>query len=250
MQFDITAALELDIPETGLDLAKLVFDVARECNSTGGYSRSIDFSGLLDDILIQIAIVKAQQNNPNLSEDEKQNIIDTITAENNRKKEELAAARAAKREKVKQLIHGNASEGYELAYNICKGDKSDEAKELSYCLISYLENLSIEEKLEISRLYVESLLALGKGGNDVADIYCEMGRLACPENKRGDYSLSLNFYEKAYENINERTWRLNEIVAFCNRFGLEELREKCEQKKAFLQSLPPKTIDDLISKHL
>lgn len=250
MQSDITADLELDIPERGLDLAKLVFDVAGECNTTGRYRRSIDFSGLLDDIIIQIEIVKARQDNPNLSEDEIQNIVDTITAENNRKKEELAAARAAKREKVKRLIHGNASEGYELAYSICKGDKSNEAKELAYRLIRHLENLSIEEKLETSRLYVESLIDLGKSGNDIADIYCEMGRLVCPQNKRGDYSLSLGFYEKAYEYIDERTWRLNEIVAFCNKFGLDEFREKCEQKKTYLQSLPPKTIEDLLSKNL
>ena len=250
MQSDITADLELDIPERGLDLANLVFDVADECKTTGVYRRTIDFSGLMDEVLTEVEAVRLRIENPNLPEDEIQTRIDAIIAENNRKREALAAAKAAKREKVKQFIHGNASEGYELAYSICKDDKSNEAKELAYRLIRHLENLSIEEKLEISRLYVESLIDLGKKGNDVADIYCEMGRMACPQNKRGDYSLSLGFYEKAYEYIDERTWRLNEIVGFCNKFALDELRERCEQKKAYLQSLPPKTIEDLLSKYL
>ena len=250
MQFNITAALELDIPEKGVDLAKLIFDVAEDCNTSYSMRHSIDMNDFADKIMIELEIFKVRHDNSHLPETQVQELVDALVSEHNREKEAIAAEKAAKREKVKQLIHGSALEGYELAYSICKGDKSNEAKELSYRLISHLKNLSIEEKLEISRLYVESLIDLGKSGNDIADIYCEMGRLACPQNKRGDYSLSLGFYEKACEYIDKRTWRLNEIVAFCNRFGLDELREKCEQKRAFLQSRPPKTIDDLISKHL
>lgn len=250
MQFDITSDLKLDISEKGLDLAKLVFDVAEECNTSYSIRHSIDMNDFADKIMIELEIFKVRHDNAHLPEDQVQELVDALVAEHNREKEAIAAEKAAKREKIKRLIHGNASEGYQLAYSICKDNKSNVAKELAYRLMGHLENLSIEEKLEISRLYVESLIDLGKSGNDIAEIYCEMGRLACPENKRGDYSLSLSFYEKAYEHMDERTWQLNEIVAFCNKFGLDELREKCQQKKVFLQSLPPKTIDDLISKHI
>ena len=250
MQSDITAGLELDIPERGLDLAELVFDVAQECDTSHTIRHSLDFSDFADKILIELLTFKVRHENSHLPEAQVQEMVDALVAEHNQEKEALAAEKAAKREKVKQFIHGDAVEGYELAFSICKGDESNEAKALAYRLMRHLKNLSIEEKLEISHLYVESLIDLGKKGNEVADIYCEMGRLACPQNKRGDYSLSLSFFEKAYEYIDERTWRLNEIVAFCNKFALHELRERCEQKKAYLQSLPPKTIEDLLSENI
>ena len=246
MQPNLNAHLELDVPDRGLDLAELVFSVAEECNTSHSFMHSLNTNDFADKIILKMEIFKVRHENSHLPEAQVQELVDALVAEHNREKEALAAAKAAKREKVKQYIHGNALEGYELAYSICKGEKSNEARELAYRLISHLENLSMEEKLEISRLYVESLIELGKGGNDVADIYCEMGRLACPQNKRGDYSLSLEFYEKAYEYIDEKTWRLNEIVAFCNKFGLEQFREKCERKKAVLQSLPHKTVKDLV----
>ena len=231
MQPDNTLNIGLGLPEKGLALAKLIFDVAGECDTTGGYRGSIDASGLLDEILTQIEIVRLKHENPNLPEDEMQTLIDAIIAENNRKKKELEAAKAAKKAKVKQLIHGNALEGYELAYSICKVDSSDKAKELAYRMVSRLKNLSIDEKLEICRLYADSLINLGKSGNDIAKVYCDMATLVYPVYKRDDYSLCLCFYEKAYEYIDAPTYMLNAIIGFCNRFGIDELREKCEQKK-------------------
>lgn len=226
--------IALELPERGVELAKLIFDVARECDTTGGYRGSIDASGLIDEILTQIEIVRLKHENPHLPEEEIQNRIDDIIAENNRKKEELAVTKAAKREKVKQLIHENATEGYELAYSICKVDDSDEAKELAYRMVRRLKKLSIEEKLEICYSYVDSLINLGENGNDIAKVYCDMATLVYPVYKRDDYSLCLSFYEKAYEYIEAPTYMLNEIIGFCNRFGVDELRKKCEQKKANL----------------
>lgn len=233
MQSDIIMGMGLDLPERGLDLAKLVFDVAVECDTTGGYRRSIDINVFLDEVLTQIEIARVRHENPNLPEEEIQKLVDAIIAENNRKKEELAAAKAAKRERVKQLIHGNASEGYELAYRLCKEDNSDEAKELAYRMVHRLKSHSIEEQIDICCLYAESLINLGKGGNEVAKVYCQMAHFVYPQSKRADYSLCLSFYEKALEYIDEPNWVLDEIIGFCNSFGINELRAKCEEKKEF-----------------
>lgn len=231
MEDDSNMTLDFDLPERGLELAKLVFDVAEECNTSGGYRRTIDFSGLLDKILIQVETVRLHHENQNLPKDEIQKHIDAIIAENNRKKEELAAVKAAKRAKVKQYINGNAAEGYELAYRLCKEDNSNEAKELAYIMLNRLKKHSTEERIDICRQYAESLISLGECGNSVAKVYRDMATLVYPVNKRDDYSLCLYYYEKAYNHIDEPTWMLDEIIGFCNRFSIEELRAKCEQKK-------------------
>ncbi len=227
--------MDLNVPETGLDLAQLIYDVARECDTTGGYRRTVNFSGLLDDVLTQIEIVKIRNKNPNLSEVEIQKRVDAVIAESNRKREELEAAKAAKREKIKQLFHGNALEGYELAYRLCKEDNSHEAKKLAYHMVHRLKNHPKEEQLDICRLYAESLAENGESGNNIAKVYCDMATLVYPVYKRDDYSLCLSFYYKAYEFIDEPTRMLDEIIGFCNRFRLDELRTKCEQKKKALQ---------------
>ena len=235
MQPEIILNTELDLPEKGLDLAKLIFDVARECDTTGGIRGTIDVSGLVDEILNQIEILSLQHENPDMSEDELQKHTDALIAETNRKKEELAVERAAKRDRIKQYIHSNALKGYELAYSICKNENSDEAKELAYHMVKRLKNFSLEEKLEICRQYAESLIDLQKSGNDIAKVYCDMAALVYPAYKRDDYSLCLSFYEKAYQYIDEPTHMLDEIIGFCNGFRLNELREKCKQKKKILQ---------------
>ena len=236
MQSDNSTKMELDIPEKGVDLAKLIYDVAGECDTSGGYRRTVDFSGLLDDVLTQIEIARIRNKNPNLSEIEIQKLVDAIIAENNRKREEIEAAKAAKREKIKQLFHGNALEGYELAYSLCQENNSNEAKELAYRMVHRLKNHSKEEQINICRQYAESLIDIGESGNNIAKVYCDMASLVYPVYKRDDYSLCLSFYEKAYEYIDEPTRMLDEIIGFCNRFRLDELRTKCEQKKKALHA--------------
>lgn len=236
MQSDNSTKMELDIPEKGVDLAKLIYDVAGECDTSGGYRRTVDFSGLLDDVLTQIEIARIRNKNPNLSEIEIQKLVDAIIAENNRKREEIEAAKAAKREKIKQLFHGNALEGYELAYSLCKENNSNEAKELAYRMVHRLKNHSKEEQINICRQYAESLIDIGESGNNIAKVYCDMASLVYPVYKRDDYSLCLSFYEKAYEYIDEPTRMLDEIIGFCNRFSIDELRTKCEQKKKALHA--------------
>lgn len=231
MQTDTTMNIGLDLPETGIDLANLIFSVAQECDSSCSFRYSIDGNSFLDEILIQLEIARMRHESSHLSETEIQNLADAIIAENNRKKEELAAAKAAKREKIKQRINGNAIEGYELAYSLCRNDDSDDAKALAYRMLSHLPNLSVEEKIETCRTYAESLINLGESGNNIAKVYCRMAGLVYPVYKRMDYSLCLSFYEKAYEYIDEQTRMLDEIIGFCNSFGIDELRVKCEQKK-------------------
>jgi hypothetical protein len=160
--------------------------------------------------------------------------VDAITAENTRKQEDLAAAKAAKREKIKQLFHGTAVEGYELAYRICQKDGSAEAKELSYRMLSGLKHLPVEERLGICNTYVESLIDLGESGNNIAKVFCRMAGLVYPVSKKMDYTLCLSFYEKAYEYIDEPCRMLDEIIGFCNLYKINELREKCVHKKANL----------------
>lgn len=72
--------------------------------------------------------------------------------------------------------------------------------------------------------------------NNIAKVYCDMASLVYPVYKRDDYSLCLSFYEKAYEYIDEPTRMLDETIGFCNRFRLDELRTKCEQKKKALHA--------------
>lgn len=220
--------------EKGMELARLVFDVASECD-TSVRSYTMDLSGFVDEIMTRLEITKVRFENPDLPEDEIQKMIDTIIAESTRRKEEIAAAKAAKRERVKQLIHSNATEGYELAYSLCNVDNSHEAKELAYRMVHHLKNHPLEERLNICRQYAESLIELGKDGNSIAKVYRDMAALVYPVNKRADYSLCLKYYEQAYEYIDASTRLLDEIIGFCNRFGLSELREKCEHKKAALQ---------------
>ena len=236
IQTDTTMNASFDLPEKGVDLAKLVFDVAKECDRTRFSGCSIDLDSFKDEIMSQLKICRVQHENSHLPEAEIQKLVESIIAENKRKKEELAAERAAKREKVQQRINGNALEGYELAYSLCKNDDSDKAKWFKYLLVNHLPSLPSEEKIEICRMYAESLINLGQNGNNIAKVYCHMAGLVYPQYKRMDCSLCLSFYEKAYEYIDEPTWMLDEIIAFCNRFGIDELRVKCQQKKEALQS--------------
>lgn len=231
MDIDTTVTIGLGLPETGVDLAKLIFSVAQECDSSKSMNFSIDLSSLADEIMLELKILRVQHENPHLSEAEIQQLMNEITAENQRKKEILAAEKAAKREKVKQHINGNAIEGYELAYSLCKQDDSDEAKELAYRMLSQLRHRPVEDRFEICRTYVESLINLGECGNNIAKVYCRMAGLVYPVYQRSDYSLCLSFYEKAYEYIDEPTRMLDEIIGFCNRFRLNDLRAKCELKK-------------------
>ena len=234
MQTNISMNTDPDIPEQGVELAKLIYDVAQDCDSSGGYRRTIDLSGLLDNILTTIETVKIRHDNPNLSEEEIQRRVDAITAENNRKQEALAAAKAAKREKVKQMFHGNAVEGYALAYSICQKDGSAEAKELSYRMLSSLRYLPVEERLEICYSYVDLLIACGETGNKIAEVYDRMACLVYPVSKKEDHTLCLSFYEKAYEYVDAPSRILDGVIGFCNLYKINDLREKCEQKKKTL----------------
>ena len=234
MQTNISMNTDPDIPEQGVELAKLIYDVAQDCDSSGGYRRTIDLSGLLDNILTTIETVKIRHDNPNLSEEEIQRRVDAITAENNRKQEAFAAAKAAKREKVKQMFHGNAVEGYALAYSICQKDGSAEAKELSYRMLSSLRYLPVEERLEICYSYVDLLIACGETGNKIAEVYDRMACLVYPVSKKEDHTLCLSFYEKAYEYVDAPSRILDGVIGFCNLYKINDLREKCEQKKKTL----------------
>ena len=234
MQTNISINTDPDIPEQGVELAKLIYDVAQDCDTSGGYRRTIDLSGLLDNILTTIETVKIRHDNPNLSEEEIQRRVDAITAENNRKQEALAAAKAAKREKVKQMFHGNAVEGYALAYSICQKDGSAEAKELSYRMLSSLRYLPVEERLEICYSYVDLLIARGETGNNIAEVYNRMAGLVYPVSQKEDHSLCLSFYEKAYEYVDAPSRILDGVIGFCNLYKINDLREKCEQKKRTL----------------
>ena len=234
MQTNISMNTDPDIPEQGVELAKLIYDVAQDCDTSGGYRRTIDLSGLLDNILTTIETVKIRHDNPNLSEEEIQRRVDAITAENNRKQEALAAAKAAKREKVKQMFHGNAVEGYALAYSICQKDGSAEAKELSYRMLSSLRYLPVEERLEICYSYVDLLIARGETGNNIAEVYNRMAGLVYPVSQKEDHSLCLSFYEKAYEYVDAPSRILDGVIGFCNLYKINDLREKCEQKKRTL----------------
>ena len=234
MQTNIPTNTDPDIPEQGVELAKLIYDVAQDCDTSGGYRRTIDLSGLLDNILTTIETVKIRHDNPNLSEEEIQRRVDAITAENNRKQEALAAAKAAKREKVKQMFHGNAVEGYALAYSICQKDGSAEAKELSYRMLSSLRYLPVEERLEICYSYVDLLIARGETGNNIAEVYNRMAGLVYPVSQKEDHSLCLSFYEKAYEYVDAPSRILDGVIGFCNLYKINDLREKCEQKKRTL----------------
>ena len=234
MQTNISMNTDPDIPEQGVELAKLIYDVAQDCDTSGGYRRTIDLSGLLDNILTTIETVKIRHDNPNLSEEEIQRRVDAITAENNRKQEALAAAKAAKREKVKQMFHGNAVEGYALAYSICQKDCSAEAKELSYRMLSSLRYLPVEERLEICYSYVDLLIACGETGNKIAEVYDRMACLVYPVSKKEDHTLCLSFYEKAYEYVDAPSRILDGVIGFCNLYKINDLREKCEQKKKTL----------------
>ena len=191
--------IELDLPEKGVDLANFIFQVARDCDTSFAFKGSIDTRGVFDEMLFQIKIAKVQYDNPHLSEAEIQKIVDELTAEHERKKAEEAAEKAAKIEKVKQYINANATEGYAMAYRICKEDNSDHAKELAYRMVHRLKHISLEEKIEICSLYAESLINLGKSGIEIAKVYCQMAGLVYPLSKREDHSLCLSFYEKALE---------------------------------------------------
>ena len=68
MQTNISMNTDPDIPEQGVELAKLIYDVAQDCDTSGGYRRTIDLSGLLDNILTTIETVKIRHDNPNLSQ--------------------------------------------------------------------------------------------------------------------------------------------------------------------------------------
>lgn len=236
MENCIATEIELDLHEKGADLANLIFRVAQDCDNSFAFKRSIDLRGVVDETLFQIKIAKMQYDNPHLSEAEIQKIVDELTAEHEQKKAEEAAAKATKIEKVKQYINGNATEGYELAYKLCKEDNSDRAKELAYRMVHRLKNITLEEKIEICRLYAESLINLCKSGTEIAKVYCQMAGLVYPLSKRADHSLCLSFYEKALEYIDEPNRMLREIIGFCNCFGEEELQLKCQQKEAKLQA--------------
>ena len=161
MGTDVATNMDLDLPEEGANLANLIFRVAHDCDDSLISKRSIDFRGVLDEMLFQVEIAKVKYDNPQLSETEIQKIVDELTKEHERKKAEEEAERAAKAEKIKRYINGNAAEGYALAYSLCKNDHSHEAKQLKYRLMDKIESLSIEEKLEICRVYIESLINLG-----------------------------------------------------------------------------------------
>lgn len=236
MQPDITVSIGLDVAEKGVELAELVFDIAQECDTTRAYRRTINLNSFVDKIALRLEIFKVQQENAHLPQEEVQKLIDTITAEYERKNAQLAAEQAAKREKVKRYINENAAEGYSLAYRLCKEDNSDKAKELAYRMIHCLKNFSVEQRLEICRQYAESLVNLGKSGTEIAKVYCQMASMVYPVSKRMDHMLCLSYYEKAYGYIDEPTRLLDEIIGFCNLYGIDELRVKCENKKAALQS--------------
>ena len=228
--------IELDLPEKGVDLANFIFRVARDCDTSFAFKGSIDARGVFDEMIFQIKIAKVQYDNPHLSEAEIQKIVDELTAEHERKKAEAAAEEDAKIEKVKQYINANATVGYAMAYRICKEDNSGQAKELAYRMVHRLKHISLEEKIEICSLYAESLINLGKSGIEIARVYCQMAGLVYPLSKREDHSLCLNFYEKALEYIDEPHRMIDEIIGFCNCFGEEELRLKCQEKEMVLQN--------------
>lgn len=226
--------IKLDLSEKGIDLANLIFRVAQEFDDS--FKGSIDLSGFRDEIFFQIKIAKVKYDNSHLSDAETQKIIDELTAEYERKKAEEVAEKVAKIEKIKRYINENATEGYALAYRICKEDNSDQAKELAYRMVHKLKNISLEEKIEICSLHADSLVSLRKSGIEIAKVYCQMAHLVYPLSKRADHSLCLNFYEKALEYIDEPHRMIGEIIGFCNRFGEEELRLKCQEKEMVLQN--------------
>lgn len=236
MKTEAIIRTSLDLTEKGVDLAKLIFNTADECDAKDTFSCSIDLSDFRDKMILQVEILSIQHKNQHLSEEERQKLVDATLAEYEENKAKVVAEKETKRKKVKQYINGNAEEGYELAYRLCKEDDSSDARALAYKMIHRLKNTSIEEKIDICRLYAESLVNLGKDGNEIAKVYCQMASLVYPINKRMDYSLCLNFYEKAYEHIDKPTRMLNEIVGFCNRFQLDELRLKCQKKIDKLQT--------------
>jgi len=223
----------LDLTEKGVDLAKLIYEMAEECDTTNTFSRSIDLNGFLDDMTLHIEILNIQHKNQHISEEKRQKLVDATIAEYEQTKAKAAAEKETKRKKVKQYINDNAEEAYKLAYKLCREDASDDAKKLAYRMIHQLKDVTIEEKIEICFLYAETL----KDGNEIAKVYCQMAGLVYPASKRIDYSLCLSFYEKAYDHINQPTRMLDEIVGFCNRFQIDELRLKCLQKKEVLQAI-------------
>ena len=132
------------------------------------------------------------------------------------------------------MFHGNAVEGYALAYSICQKDGSAEAKELSYRMLSSLRYLPVEERLEICYSYVDLLIARGETGNNIAEVYNRMAGLVYPVSQKEDHSLCLSFYEKAYEYVDAPSRILDGVIGFCNLYKINDLREKCEQKKRTL----------------
>lgn len=234
MQNDMTMNIDPDIPEQGVELAKLIYDVAQDCETHRSFRFSLDARSLADEIKLEIRIAKIRYDNPHLPEEEVQKLVDAIVEEHKKEKEAIAAAKAAKCEKVKGLFHGNAVEGYNLAYSICQEDGSAEAKELCYRMLSSLRYLPVEERLEICYSYVDLLIARGETGNNIAEVYNRMAGLVYPVSKKEDHSLCLSFYEKAYEYVDAPSRILDGVIGFCNLYKINDLREKCEQKKRTL----------------
>lgn len=234
MQIDIIMNIDPDIPERGVELAKLIYDVAQECDTKRSISYSLDARSLADEIKLEIRIFKVRHENSHLPESQIQKLVDDIVEEHEKEKQAIAAAKAAKREKVKQMFHGNAVEGYDIAYSICQKDGSAEAKELCYRMLSSLRYLPVEERLEICYSYVDLLIARGETGNNIAEVYNRMAGLVYPVSKKEDHSLCLSFYEKAYEYVDAPSRILDGVIGFCNLYKINDLREKCEQKKRTL----------------
>ena len=238
--------INLDFSTPNLELAKQVYDIAMECDSSfSKYSidvnNNIDFDW--DNLFRELIIKEAKKRSLAIDSDTIDYYVKGIIAEQEAREQEEKSKKEELHNAILKKINGNSKIGCKLAYDLCNGINSMDACILRYNLSRHLPDLTIDSKIKICQEYIYSI---GKSNDytnldkmrayiSLAELYLQLSKTNTNQNTQYYIDQMFLCFENAYnlsDDISTKVDTAKRIINICKINALE--RKLMEWKNNYI----------------
>jgi len=150
--------INLDFSTPNLELAKQVYAIADECDSSFPHipiKTNIDFD--LANLFREIIVKYLKEQSIEIDNDTLEFYVEELISKQETHEQEEKNKKEAIHNAILERINRDSNTGWKLAYDLCNGINGIEACILRYNLYRHLPDISIFSKIEIYQEYINSI---------------------------------------------------------------------------------------------
>lgn len=226
--------INLDFSTPNLELAKQVYAIADECDSSFPHipiKTNIDFD--LANLFREIIVKYLKEQSIEIDNDTLEFYVEELISKQETHEQEEKNKKEAIHNAILERINRDSNTGWKLAYDLCNGINGIEACILRYNLYRHLPDISIFSKIEIYQEYINSI----EHSNDYTNLDKMRSYLALAElylqliktdpNQNTQYNIDKMFLclENAFnfsDDISTKVDTLKRIINICKTNAFEK----------------------------